>query len=318
MTWIPFVCLAAGLIVGLQPLPATFRKAIDVMVNVALVVLMLTIGAKIGVNDTIMQRLGSIGFNCLVISLSAILFSVALTIVIERTVLPLDEVRIKLLSEGRSLQDERNPDQTKTDQTSPLIWIMPLSILAGVLAGYSLIPEQSAFLLGYLLMAALVLLYIGVGLSIGENKHVFLYLKILGWKIAFLPLAILLGSLAGGAISGILLGLPLHVSVISAGGMSYYSLTGAYMTQAYGIEAGTYGFIVNVMREFFTVLLLPLLIKVSKGAPIAGGAAGDMDTMLVPVTRFVGVELGLVTLITGTILTFVVPFLLPLLYYVFS
>ena len=85
------------------------------------------------------------------------------------------------------------------------------------------------------------------------------------------------------------------------------------MTQVYGIEVGAYGFLVNVMREFLTVLLVPILIKVSLGSPIASGAAGNMDTMLVPVTKFTGQELGIVTLITGTILTFLVPFLLPLL-----
>ncbi len=93
--------------------------------------------------------------------------------------------------------------------------------------------------------------------------------------------------------------------------MSYYSITGAFMTEAYGLEVGAYGFLVNVMREFLTVLM-PVLVKISKGSPIAGGAAGNMDTMLAPVTKFVGVRLGLVTLVTGTVLTFVVPFLLPL------
>lgn len=90
------------------------------------------------------------------------------------------------------------------------------------------------------------------------------------------------------------------------------------MTQMYGAEIGTYGFIVNVMREFFTVLFLPILIKISKGSPIAGGAAGNMDTMLVPVTKFVGPELGLIALITGTVLTFIVPVILPILYNFFS
>ena len=90
------------------------------------------------------------------------------------------------------------------------------------------------------------------------------------------------------------------------------------MTQMYGAEIGTYGFIVNVMREFFTVLFLPILIKISKGSPIAGGAAGNMDTMLVPVTKFVGPELGLIALIIGTILTFIVPVILPILYNFFS
>ena len=80
---------------------------------------------------------------------------------------------------------------------------------------------------------------------------------------------------------------------------------------------GTYGFMVNVMREFLTVLFLPFIVKISKGSPIASGAAGNMDTMLVPVTKFVGPELGLVTLVTGTILTFAVPFILPMLYNLF-
>jgi len=101
--------------------------------------------------------------------------------------------------------------------------------------------------------------------------------------------------------------------MLSASGMGYYSITGAFMTQAYGIDTGAYGFLVNVLRDFITVLLLPILIRISSGAPIAGGASSNMDTMLMPVTKFVGVELGLVALITGTILTFIVPVLLPVL-----
>jgi uncharacterized membrane protein YbjE (DUF340 family) len=190
---------------------------------------------------------------------------------------------------------------------------MPLSIAAGVLAGRFLLPDQLKPVLSYLLIASLAVLYVSVGVSLGSNRKVFRYLKILGFKVIYLSVAIFAGSFTGGLVSGLILGLPLHISIVSASGMSYYSLTGAYMTQAFGIGAGTYGFIVNVMREFFTVLLLPLLVKISKGSPIAGGAAGDMDTMLAPVTKFVGVELGLVTLITGTILTFAVPFLLPVL-----
>ena len=37
-----------------------------------------------------------------------------------------------------------------------------------------------------------------------------------------------------------------------------------------------------------------------------------MDTMLIPVSRAVGPELSLVALISGTITTLAVPFLLPL------
>ena len=164
---------------------------------------------------------------------------------------------------------------------------------------------------------SLIVLYVCVGISQGANREVFRFVKRLGFRIIWLSAAILLGSILGGIIAGILLRLPLYVSVISASGMSFYSITGAYMTQAYGLEIGTYGFIVNVLREFFTVLLMPLLIKISLGSPIAGGAAGNMDTMLAPVTKFVGVRLGLVTLITGTILTLLVPIVLTAVAYLF-
>ncbi|MBQ1430037.1 MAG: LysO family transporter, partial [Firmicutes bacterium] len=48
------------------------------------------------------------------------------------------------------------------------------------------------------------------------------------------------------------------------------------------------------------------------GAPIASGAGGCMDSMLVPVSRAVGMELSLVALLVGVIITVFVPFWLPL------
>jgi uncharacterized membrane protein YbjE (DUF340 family) len=317
MTWLPFVCLAAGLLAGMRNLSEKILKAIDMIINIALVVLMLTIGSHIGINDSVMSNLPAIGFQCVVISLSAIFFSVAFTVMAEKTVLPLDELRERLFTEHLSLNQEVDIEEADKKKTSHLVWLMPASIAAGVLLGCFLLPVSVKPFLGRLLMVSLVVLYVSVGISLGSNRGVFKYIKTLGFKVIYLSLAIFAGSTLGGLLSGLALGVPLHISVISASGMSYYSITGAYMTQVYGIEAGTYGFIVNVMREFFTVLLLPLLIKISKGSPIAGGAAGNMDTMLVPVTKFVGIELGLVALITGTILTFWVPVALPLFYRIF-
>lgn len=314
----PFLCLAIGLFFGLRDLSQKVLRVIDVTINIALVVLMLTIGFHIGTNDSVVSNIPSIGFHCVVISLSAIFFSVAFTVLTEKTLLPLEDLRERLFSENININQEVDIKTEEDKKTSPLIWIMPVSIVAGTLFGYFLFPDYLKPSLGYLLTGSLVVLYISVGISLGSNRKVFRYLRVLGFKVIYLSAAIFAGSVIGGLLSGLILGLPLHISVISASGMSYYSITGAYMTQVYGIEAGTYGFIVNVMREFFTVLLLPLLIKVSKGSPIAGGAAGNMDTMLVPVTKFVGIELGLVALITGTILTFLVPFILPLFYRLFG
>jgi uncharacterized membrane protein YbjE (DUF340 family) len=195
---------------------------------------------------------------------------------------------------------------------------MPASIIAGLAAGVFLRNVISVSSIDSFFTAALIVLYICVGISQGANKEVFFYLKLIGFKVVFISIAVLAGSIIGGIVSGFILKLPLYISATSAAGMSFYSITGAYMTQQYGIEIGTYGFIVNVMREFITVLTMPLLIKISLGAPIAAGAAGDMDTMLAPITKFVGIRLSLVTLLTGTLLTFVVPFLLPIISAIFQ
>ena len=314
MTWLPFFCLGAGLLLGIRKLSDNVLRLVDWIINIALIVLMLTIGMNIGINDSVMLNLGTIGINCAVIAISAIAFSVALVLFVEKTILPLDILREKLYAENLNVNKEVDIDKEKEKKTSPLVWIMPISIVAGIIVGYFLLSDKHVGLLGYTLMGSLIFLYIGVGISLRTNRKVFGYIKILGFRVVYISIAIFVGSILGGLLSGLVLHVPIHISVISASGMSYYSITGAYMTQGYGIEAGTYGFVVNGMQEFFTVLLLPLLIKVSKGSPIAGGAAGNMDTMLVPVTKFVGAELGLVALITGVILTFAVPFILPFLY----
>lgn len=317
MTWFPFICLAAGVIIGIQNLSPYLLLLVDKIINITLVLLMLVVGSSIGINPQVMGKLGIVGFNCAVLALLSITFSVIFVFLVEKTILPLEKMQKRLLADQLNINKEVNLSEQENQKTSHLVWIMPCSILLGIAAGFFIFPKNSANILSIALMFSLITLYISVGISLGTNKKVFRYVKMLGWKIILLPIAIFLGSVLGGVIGGIFLKIPYFISITSVSGMSYYSITGTFMTSMYGIEAGTYGFIVNVMREFFTVLTLPFLIRISKGSPIAGGAAGNMDTMLAPVTKFVGSELGLVALITGTILTFAVPFILPFLYRIF-
>lgn len=320
MAAIPFVCLGIGITFGLIVKNEKFFIYSDKVSTVALMLLMLVIGLGIGLDKSIVDNFLKIGVDCVIISISAIVFSVLLTLIVEKTVLPLDRMDCALAEKNLQLEIQGKNNELFKDEDkkgSNLVWIMPVSIVTGLFAGIFLRSVLSPSVTDSFFTAALIVLYICVGISQGANKEVFFYLKRIGLKVILISIAILLGSLIGGIVSGIILKLPLYISVTSAAGMSFYSITGAYMTQRYGIEIGTYGFIVNVMREFFTVLTMPLLIKISLGAPIAGGAAGNMDTMLAPITKFVGIRLSLVTLITGTILTFIVPLILPVVSVIF-
>lgn len=306
--YIPFICLAAGAVINWRGLPHAALKIFDVLTNAALILLMLVIGLNIGSCPTVMSNLGRIGLNCVIISLISIALSVLLVNLAERTVMPLEEIRLQLAAE----KGIHTPHEADGTGFSPLVVMMPSCIALGVIAGYFIMPDISHALLGKALTVSLIFLYTGVGVSLGSNKEVFTYIRKLGLRVMFMPAAIFAACICGGLLSALILNLPLNYVTLSASGMGYYSLAGAFLTETYGIEAGTYGFIVNVSRDVFTVLLLPLLSKISKGSPIASGASGCMDTMLVPVTRAVGPELGMVALISGTVLTIIIPVWFPI------
>ncbi len=310
--YVPFICLAIGAAINWRGLPAGILKAFDIVTNVALIILMAVIGLNIGISPRVMSNLGSIGINCLIIALCAIAGSVTMVYLAEVSVMPLAKIQMQLAEENNI-----NLDEQQQGGFSPLVIVMPSFIVAGILAGNFIFSDISSEFLDTVLTVSLIFLYIGVGVSLGSNKEVFQYIKRLGARVLFMPAAIFIGCALGGLISGVILNMPVSWSVISASGMGYYSLTGAFLTESFGIEAGTYGFIVNVSRDVFTVALLPLLSKISKGSPIASGAAGCMDTMLVPVSKAVGPELGMVALISGTILTFLVPLWLPVAMWIF-
>lgn len=308
--YIPFLCVTLGAVISWRGLPPNVLRASDRIMNTALMLLMTVIGLNIGLSDTVMKNLGRIGIKCLLISLAAIACSVALTVLCEKTVMPLEKIRLNLLREKQA--ETAQTEEAQSGTFSPLLILMPLFILFGILIGYFALPKGDAPWLDTLLTISLIFLYTGAGIILGTNKEVFTYIKKLGLRILFLPLSIFAGCLLGGFLMGLLLGVPLKWSVLSASGMGYYSMSGAFLTEVYGIEAGVYGFIVNVSRDVFTVALLPLLTKISKGSPIASGAGGCMDTMLIPVSKAVGPELGLVALISGTITTLAVPVWLPI------
>lgn len=307
----PFISIFIGLSVGLKIKSRKFLKIVDIISNIVLIILMITIGSNIGVNDSLMKSLGQIGINCFLISTFAIGLSIIVTFFFEKSMKLLDNINIK--TDDIQVDILEDTPSENASYKSPLIWSMPLGIVSGIAFGRFLLPVELAFLLDYVIRICLIIIYIGVGISLGNNSDTLKYMKQLGWKILLVPVAILFGSILGGVISGFVLGLPLKITLISSAGMSYYSVTGAYMSSAYGVGVGTYGFVVNVIREFLTVLCLPLIIRISPGSAIASGGAGDMDTMLLPIQKFVGRDLGLVTLFNGTVLTMIVPFLLPIL-----
>ncbi|ASJ08745.1 hypothetical protein A3L11_05680 [Thermococcus siculi] len=185
-----------------------------------------------------------------------------------------------------------------------LIYVLA-SLVAGMAVGHSNAPNFGNL---YEIMLYILILIIGIDLGqtfrLGEIKR-------LGRLAVKLPVATLVGSLLGGLAASLLLGIELKWGLAISAGCGWYSLTGPLIGQ-YSAVYGTLGFLANLTREIFTVLLYPVTIRrIPKELAVSMGGATTMDTTLPVITKFGGSEVALIAFVHGFVLTAVVPFVVP-------
>lgn len=158
---------------------------------------------------------------------------------------------------------------------------------------------------------ALYILMFLVGISIGSDKKALRALRQQNLKIVLVPLATIIGTLAGSAvISTVVQGRSLTDCLAVGSGFGYYSLSSIFITQYKGAELGTIALVSNIIRELITLLAAPLLVRYfGKLAPISVGGATTMDTTLPIITRYSGKEFVVISIFHGVTVDFCVPFL---------
>lgn len=170
-------------------------------------------------------------------------------------------------------------------------------------------PDINAFgNVSYLTLCALLFC---VGITVGNNTTIIDTFRNLDRRLMLLPLMTITGTLAATAIASI--GLP-HRSLTEClavgSGFGYYSLSSIFITQYKGPELGTVALLANIIREVFTLLGAPLLVKYfGPLTPISCGGATTMDTTLPIITRTSGKDFVILSLFHGFLVDFSVPFL---------
>ena len=179
-------------------------------------------------------------------------------------------------------------------------------IVVGVL---HLLPPMSS--LGNISLVTLYALIFLVGFMIGNDAEIFKKFKRLNRLYMLLPLMTIVGTLAGCAITTLLLPHRSLSECLAVGsGMGYYSLSSVLITQYKGAELGTVALLANIVREVITLLGAPLMVRwFGKLAPISVGGATTMDTTLPIITRACGNDLVIVSIFHGFIVDFSVPLL---------
>ncbi len=166
---------------------------------------MLSIGVGIGLDQSVIRQFGTIGIHCVVIALCAISGSVLFTVLCEKTVLPLDHLDKQLSEKNLTLSSAAGQEETekKKHQSSRLDHALQhpcRSFFAGIFFRSYLNSD----IMDTIFTISLIVLYVCVGISQGANREVFRFVKRLGFRIIWLSAAILLGSILGGIIAGIL------------------------------------------------------------------------------------------------------------------
>lgn len=190
-----------------------------------------------------------------------------------------------------------------------------LSIISGILAGYFFVPESVLPYMDTITGIALNLLIFFVGIDLGLNKHIFKDLKKHGILLLLIPISIIVGSLTGGLISGLIFKIPSNISLSISSGFGWYSLSGVILTKLHNAEIGTIAFLTNVFRELITVMSIPMIAKyLNDYTTIAPAGATSMDTTLPIISRYTKPEIVVISFFNGAVLSTLVPILVPFFY----
>ena len=187
-----------------------------------------------------------------------------------------------------------------------IVGFFVLGIVCGLMQW---LPDLNAY--GNVSFLTLCGLLFCVGITVGNNTELLKSFKQLDARLMLLPLMTIVGTLAATAITS--LGMPgrsLTDCLAVGSGFGYYSLSSILITQYRGPELGTIALLANIIREVFTLLGAPLLVRYfGPLSPISCGGATTMDTTLPIITRCSGENFVILSLFHGFLVDFSVPFL---------
>ncbi|MEZ9229944.1 lysine exporter LysO family protein [Vibrio amylolyticus] len=188
-------------------------------------------------------------------------------------------------------------------ESAKLILVVGGGLLIGLVSNMNLtwVDTASEWIL------FLLLFFIGIqlrnsGLTLKQiliNKH--------GMMIAVVIVA---SSLIGGALASLVLDIGLYQGLAMASGFGWYSLAGILMGDAFGPVYGGASFMLELLRELFALVIIPMLIRIKPCTSIGYAGATAMDFTLPVIQSTGGVRCVPIAIVSGFILSLLVPILM--------
>ncbi|GAA5193643.1 lysine exporter LysO family protein [Ferrimonas gelatinilytica] len=122
---------------------------------------------------------------------------------------------------------------------------------------------------------------------------------------------VLITSLLAGAVTALLMGLPLYQGLALASGVGWYSLSGILIGAKLGPTLGSVAFLVDLARELIAIVLIPILMRRTPATAIGYGGATAMDFTLPVIQKSGGPQTVPVAIVSGFLLSLAGPILIP-------
>ncbi len=291
------------------------QKISGKLFNFSVWILLFFMGIGLGLDKNLMQQLTHLGFQALILSLFACTGSVLAAWFMGSCFFP------DSFTENRTRNLEQKSKNTQSQLKENLIiltdtFLVLLFFIGGILFGYYEIINHGVFV-NYLAEYTLYLLLFLAGMFVGFDLKAFRILQELKGKVLLIPILTIMSSLLFGVLASFILPqISIYESLLVTAGLGYYSLTTTLISQEINPALGSIALLSNVLREVFTLILAPILIRFfGKLAPVMLGGATANDCTLPAIAKYCGERYAILAVFSGVVLTTVVPFLLSFLLY---
>ena len=189
--------------------------------------------------------------------------------------------------------------------------------LAGALTGWLRVLPQGVAA-GEAAVWVLYLLLVLAGMTVGFDLKALGIIRELLYRILFIPLGVVAGTLCGRLLAWLVLtafsAISLPEALAVGAGFGYYSLATVIITRLGDPALGSVALLSNMIHEALALLLPPLLVRLTgRLGPVLAGGAAAMDTCLPVIAQVSGERCAILAVFSGMCLTLLVPVIVPLL-----
>ena len=295
-----------------------YSKPVQKISDLALYLLVFTMGTRIGSNEEVISKLGTVGIHAVVTVFLAFFGSIFMAF-LTRAMLMLDRHGLGKKSLNKTQGTDNEGSQANGMKSTIIIFTL---VALGMAAGHFLVPQITGDLQAYqdkagsLIEVFLCILLAGVGYGLGVEGNILGKIRSIGFRVLALPIAVISGTLLMGFAYGVYGPLTIKESMAVFMGMGWYGLAPAIILNAGHATAAAVSFLHNIFREVLSMLLIPIVAsKIGYFEAASLPAATGMDCCLPSVKRYTNSEVAIYSLVSGIICSVAVTVLVPLIIY---